>query len=113
MVTTAATRAQSEPPKAFLHCSGQTVDHKGTKHTIAIYSKTATMDFEKYTLYSDDAHYTLQADQPPLDMPLGSHWIVIVAINRVTGSYEISNGRTVAQQVKTEQGTCAKMDRKL
>jgi len=78
-----------------------------------MYSKTAIMDSQKYALYSDDAHYALQADDPILAMASGRQWIVIIAINRVTGSYEISDGPTIVQQVKTEMGTCTKMDQKL
>lgn len=113
MVTTAATHTQSEAPKGFLHCIGRAADNKATEHTITIYSKTAIMDYREYTLYSDDAHYALQADQPSLDMPAGSHGIVIIAINRLTGSYEISDGPTIVQGVKIEKGTCTKMDRQL
>ena len=111
--TTAAAYAQSEPPKGFLHCIGQAANNKVTEHTITMYSKTAIMDSQKYALYSDDAHYSLQADEPTFLMATGRQWIVIIAINRVTGSYEISDGPTIVQQVKTEMGTCTKMDQKL
>jgi hypothetical protein len=113
VAATAASRAQSEPPKAFLHCIGATTDHKATEHTITIYSKTASMDSQKYDLYSDDAHYALQADQLMFDMMDKPPWIVIVTINRVTGGYEISNGPNLVQRSKIETGTCTKMDRKL
>jgi hypothetical protein len=113
MVTTAATHAQSEPPKAFLHCIGETTDHKATEHTVAIYSKTAIMDSKKYNLYSDDTHYELQADDVLTKVLENRTWLIFVAINRVTGSYEISGGPTVVRQVKTETGTCTKMDQKL
>jgi len=112
-VTTAATHAQSEPPKGFLHCVGQAAGNKATEHTVTLYSKTAVMDSQNYALYSDDAHYALQADEPLLDMPGRSPWIVIVIINRVTGSYEISDGPNLVQRFQTETGTCTEMDRKL
>ncbi len=105
--------AQSEPPTGFLHCIGQRTDNKSTEHTITMYSKTAIMDAQKYTLYSDDTHYELQADDALTKAVEGRIWIVIITINRVTGRYEISDGPTVVQQVKTETGTCTKMDRKL
>jgi hypothetical protein len=109
--TTAASRAQPEPPRAFLHCIGETTDHKATEHTITIYSKTAIMDSQKYDLYSDDAHYALQADQLMFDMMDKPPWIVIVAINRVTRSYEISRGPNLVERFKIDEGTCTKMDR--
>ena len=117
---TAAASAQPEPPKGFLHCIGHRSDNKAIEHTITIYSKTARTDYYwiggiegRYELYSDDAHYVISVDQPGLDMPPGSHWFVVIAINRVTGSYEISDGATLFQQIKIEKGICTKMDRKL
>ena len=105
--------AQSEPPAGFLHCIGRSTDNKSTEHTITLYSKTAMMDEDKFAFDFNDAHYGLERDQPQFDMPPGSHWLIFVIINRVTGSYEISDGPTIVQQVKTETGTCTKMDRKL
>jgi hypothetical protein len=67
----------------------------------------------KNTLYSDDAHYELQADDTLTKAVENRTWLILVAINRVTGSYEISDGPAIVQQVKTETGTCTKMDRKL
>ncbi len=105
--TAAAAYAQSEPPKGFLHCIGQAANNKGTEHTITIYSKTAIMDGgSEYKLYSSDAFYQLER----ADFDEMMSWIVI---NRVTGGYEISVGRTIVQQIKTENGICTKMDRKL
>jgi hypothetical protein len=105
--------AQSESPTGFLHCIGQRTDNKSTEHTITLYSKTAIMDGQKYALYSDDAHYELQADDTLTKAVENRTWLILVAINRVTGSYEISDGPAIVQQVKTETGTCTKMDRKL
>lgn len=107
--TTAAAYAQSEPPKGFLHCIGQTTNNEGTEHTIAIYSKTATMNSSEYDLYSNDTFYALQRDLPFSVL----NWIEIIKINRVTGNYEISDGASVVQQIKIENGICTKMDRKL
>ncbi len=98
--------AQSEPPKGFLRCIGHAANNTVAEHTITIYSETASMDGSDYKLYSDDAFY--QLEKPNLDETMS--WIII---NRVTGSYEISFGWTVVQQIKSEKGVCTKMDQKL
>lgn len=113
MATTAASHAQSEAPKSFLHCIGRGAGNKATEHTIALHSKIAIMDSQKYALYSGDGRYALQADEPLFDMPDELPWVVIVAINRVSGSYEISTGPNLVERFKIEEGTCTKMDRKL
>jgi hypothetical protein len=113
LIAATVTAARAEEPMGFLHCIGQTADHKSAEHTLAIYSKTATVDGLKYSLYSDDAHYALQTEDPVAKLVGAGVWITLVAINRVTGVYEISGGRTLGEQVKNETGTCTKMDRKL
>lgn len=108
MATTAAAYAQSEPPKSFLHCMGQTEDNKSMEHTITIYSKTAIMDGgSDYKLYSSDAFYQL------VGPPDWDEMTRLIVINRVTGSYEIFIGPTDVQRAKTESGICTKMHRKL
>jgi hypothetical protein len=113
LIAATVTAAQAEEPAGFLHCIGQTTDHKSAQHTITMYSQTAIMDGQKYAFYSDEAHYALQADDALGKAVDGLDWITLVAINRVTGGYEISFGPAIVQQRKTETGTCVKMDRKL
>jgi hypothetical protein len=106
----AATAPRDGPPRALLQCAGFTSAGKPTQHSIAIYTKYATMDEIFADISGDDIFYAVTGPAMMKDMGVPPSWEF--DINRLTGAYVVQNNPTLDSRDQVETGTCAKVSAK-